>query len=463
MPRFVPRNFDWISLPVLAQMRVWAAILLTAGALVLPAPSAQRAPERLRVIVETDLGGDPDDEQSMVRFLLYTCEWDVEGIIANRPRARDGENRNPVRTGLGIARRMLDAYAECYPNLRVHDPRYPTPEYLRSVTVPGYDDTEEGVRLVRAAAERRDPRPVWFMNWGTDAESGRSCLIRALEQVRKEKGDAGYARMKARFRLSSSDEFEEHTTTIQPPWTLWVDTFRPELEGRRWYHRFSGITATAGGFDIHRDVLNNHGPLGAMYPLNTTHPQKEGDTMSFLYLVPTGMNDPLHPEWGSWAGRYGPKPGAPAGYYWANQADAWEGTTHRDNSLRRWAAALQNDFRARMDWCVTKEYRDANHPPQPRVAGSLTRTVRSGREVRLDASGSRDPDGRPLRFRWLFYPEAGTYRGALPQIRGSDTARASFTAPAVEAEQTLHVLLVATDGGDPPLSRYRRVRITVRP
>ena len=40
--------------------------------------------ERLRVIVETDAGGDPDDEQSMVRFLLYSNEWDVEGIICNR-------------------------------------------------------------------------------------------------------------------------------------------------------------------------------------------------------------------------------------------------------------------------------------------------------------------------------------------------------------------------------------------
>ena len=40
------------------------------------------AAERVRVIVETDAGGDPDDEQSLVRFLLYANEWDVEGITA---------------------------------------------------------------------------------------------------------------------------------------------------------------------------------------------------------------------------------------------------------------------------------------------------------------------------------------------------------------------------------------------
>lgn len=66
---------------------------------------AAHAAGRLRVIIETDAGGDPDDEQSLVRFLLYANEWDVEGIIANRPAARRGENLNTERTGLGIVRR----------------------------------------------------------------------------------------------------------------------------------------------------------------------------------------------------------------------------------------------------------------------------------------------------------------------------------------------------------------------
>src|SRR5256886_7799299 len=73
--------------------------------------------ERVRIIVETDAGGDPDDEQSMVRFLLYANDFDVEGIIANRPHAREGENKNSERTGLGIVRRMVKAYGECWPHL----------------------------------------------------------------------------------------------------------------------------------------------------------------------------------------------------------------------------------------------------------------------------------------------------------------------------------------------------------
>src|SRR5262245_26760181 len=72
---------------------------------------------RLRLIIETDAGGDPDDEQSLVRFLLYVNEWDIEGIIANRAQARDGENWNTERTGLGIVRRLLKAYEEVHPKL----------------------------------------------------------------------------------------------------------------------------------------------------------------------------------------------------------------------------------------------------------------------------------------------------------------------------------------------------------
>src|SRR6267142_1653679 len=102
--------------------------------------------ERVRIIVETDAGGDPDDEQSMVRFLLYANDFDVEGIIANRPRAREGENKNAERTGLGIVRRMVRAYGECWPNLVKNDRRYPTAEYLLKRTVSGYDEVEDGGR-----------------------------------------------------------------------------------------------------------------------------------------------------------------------------------------------------------------------------------------------------------------------------------------------------------------------------
>ncbi len=93
-------------------------VSLSLLAFTVPTPAS----DRLRVLIETDAGGDPDDEQSLVRWLLCANEWDVEGIIANRPVAREGENRNPERTGLGIVRRLVGAYGQCWTNLVQHWP-----------------------------------------------------------------------------------------------------------------------------------------------------------------------------------------------------------------------------------------------------------------------------------------------------------------------------------------------------
>jgi hypothetical protein len=421
--------------------------------------------ERLRVIIETDAGGDPDDEQSLVRFLLYANEWDLEGIICTRPKARDKENLNQERTGLGIVRRQLKAYGECYPNLVRHDRRFPTMEYLWQRTIAGYDG-DAGVKLILAAADSSDPRPVWLCNWGTDKGSAESSLKQALDRVHKERGPAGYAKFKSRFRLSSADRFGEHTFR-DPAWPIWVDTFRPELEGKRWYHRFSALTAKAGGFHVKRDVLTGHGPLGALYPTNTgLSPQKEGDTMSFLYLVPTGMNDPLQPTWGSWGGRYGlNEKDAPRPHFWANQKDQWEGTTHRDNTLKRWAVHLQNDFRARLNWCVDGP-KKANHPPRPHCQGDDSSKILyvdalAGKPLRLSAMGTADPDGARLDYRWYVYSEAGTYAGQA-RIADDTSQECTLHIPTDAAGQTIHVILEVTDYGEPRLTRYRRVVVAVK-
>ena len=448
-------------------MRLPFRVLAVAGGLGLlwvaagEAARAEPEPPRLRLIIETDAGGDPDDEQSLVRFLLYADSWDIEGILCTRPETLRGENLNPAPTGLAIVQRLLDAYAEVHPRLRQHGD-FPAPEFLRRRTVAGYDDRDDGVRLILEAVDRDDPRPVWFSNWGTN-DGTTSSLQRALDRVLRERGPDGYARFKNKLRLCSDDRFGAHTTTLEPPWRLWVYTKFPDMDGGRWYHRFGPLTATAGGFDLRRDLLTGHGPLAALYPTNTHLPQKEGDTPEFLYLVPNGLNEPDKPGWGSWAGRFGRQPDAgERAYYWPDVRDTVDGRAHRDHTLSRWAAHLQNDFRARLDWCV-RDFADANHPPRPVVDGPLRRSVTAGRTVRLDASASADPDGQALEFAWLPYPEAGSYRGPAVVIDGSGRAVASFTAPDVSAPETVHVILAVTDRGEPPLTRYARVVVTVEP
>src|SRR6266851_1417393 len=156
---------------------------------------------RLRLIIETDAGGDPDDEQSLVRFLLYTDEWDVEGIIANRPRTSRPENTNPAPTGLGIVQRLVNAYGACYPNLAKHDARYPKPDVLLTRTVAGYDDTDDAVKLIIATVDRDDPRPVWYTDWGSNKGSAVNNLKRALDHILRERGPKGYAVFKSKLRV----------------------------------------------------------------------------------------------------------------------------------------------------------------------------------------------------------------------------------------------------------------------
>ena len=183
--------------------------------------------------------------------------------------------------------------------------------------------------------------------------------------------------------------------------------------------------------------------------------------MSFLYLVPTGMNDPEHPTWGSWAGRYGLNTNFPGcNYYWANQTDVWADTTNRDNSLGRWAVDLQNDFRARLNWCV-KPFTQANHAPVAVVNGRggkeilLVKAV-AGATVRLTAEGSTDPDGNALDYEWCIYPEAGNYRGNV-KLQNADQPDASLKIPTDAVGKSLHVILRVQDDGTPPLAAYRRV------
>lgn len=448
-----------LVLAILLSLAVGGAVEAASGS------PAEDSGSRIRLIIETDAGGDPDDEQSLVRFLLYANEWDVEGIIANRPQTRRPENKNPEDTGLGVVRRLLDAYGQCRPNLVRHDPRYPEKAYLWQRTVPGYDDTDEAVNLILAAVDKDDPRPLWYSDWGTDHGAAANNLKRALDRVLRERGQEGYARFKSKLRLTSYDKFGEHTTNLSPPFAIWVNTFQPEIEGKRWYHRFSALTGRAGGFELARDVLTDHGPLGALYPTNTTHWGKEGDTMTFLYLVPTGMNDPNEPLWGSWAGRYGLNENFPGKrYYWANQADAWNGVNNRDNMLARWAADLQNDFRARLDWCV-KPPQEANHAPRAVVNGAggkeiLRIAAGPGQEVSLDAGSSRDPDGGTLAYEWFVYAEAGTYEGQMSLTEVS-SAVTVLPVPRDAGGKTIHVVLAVRDNGTPPLAAYRRVVVQV--
>jgi len=417
-------------------------------------PVAAAPGDRLRVVIETDApGGDPDDEGSLVRFFLYLSEWDVEGLIGTRAAAQS-------RLGISGKDRILqyiDGYEQAYGNLKLHDPRYPAPNVLRDVTKQCCEGSE-GRDHVISVVDADDLRSVWYLNWGTNEEDDKPTALReALDYVQQ-------TRTAVQYRYFASQVYyvgvyrQNHLGPHRPALGFYMDAFYPDMDGGRWYHRWRPLTARAGGFDVDRDIKRNHGPLCANYTI-----QKEGDTPTFMHLIPNGLNVPGRPAWGGWSGRF--RFNEQRHLWQCDRRDTWNGKTHRDNTLARWAAQLQNDFKARADWCVAKSFEKANHPPLVVVEGdrtqnALVREVPVGNRLTLDAAGTTDPDGNDLRYEWFVYPEAGTYQG-LVTLAYADAPNCTLGIPPDAAGKTIHVILQVTDNGVPPLTRYRRIVLTV--
>lgn len=407
--------------------------------------------ERIRIIMETDApGGDPDDEASLVRFFLYLNEWNVEGLIATRKASQSRLNLS----GKDRILQYIDDYEEVYPNLRIHEENYPLPNHLRAVTKQCYD-SPEAMELVISVVDKDDPMPVWYINWGTN-EGNIIALRQALDKVKNERSPAEYEKFAKKIRYVAAytqDHIGDHYKNVG----FYMDAFFPVMDGGRWYHRWGPLTEHAGGFNIDEDVMKNHGPLCANYTI-----VKEGDTMTFMHLIPNGLHDVDHPEWGCWSGRYSLN--KELNMWWCDQQDTWEGTTNRDNTLIRWASHIQNDFKARADWCVIDKFENANHEPILCLQGDVSQRILHinapvGKDYKLSASGSKDPDGDDLSYRWIYYGEAGTYKGKI-DIKGEDAESCAVEIPSDALGKTIHIILQVTDNGKPSLTRYRRAVLT---
>ncbi|MCA9215262.1 MAG: DUF1593 domain-containing protein [Planctomycetales bacterium] len=456
------------------------------------------AVEKPRIIVTSD--GEIDDQCSMIRFMLYTNECDVEGIISSSSQYHAHGHR---WAGDDWIDPDLAAYAKVYPNLVKHDPAYPTPKYLRDRTLLGNVKSEGDMAeptagsnlIVKVLLDKTDDRPVWLQAWG-----GTNTIARALKTIEEEHPErmAEVAKKCRIFAIWEQDKtYQEY---IRPVWgkynilTIISDQF--EAIAYRWkraqpreLHKY---------FDaawMKENILENHGPLCSIYASHDNDNEKdgleyyvgdfrsEGDSPAFLHTIVNGLRNMESPDWGGWGGRYvrvrentwlDPVPVKgyeyPKGRWYGS--NGWGRTSLRVNSkstpeqrreyfkpMWRWSAALQNDFAARADWCV-KSYEAANHPPLVKLGHGVDLNAKPGERVKLNAEGS-DPDGDQLHYRWWQYHEADTYAGKV-EIANAEKNAASFVVPDdAKQAQTIHVICEVTDSGSPPLARYQRVVVEV--
>jgi hypothetical protein len=224
---------------------------------------------------------------------------------------------------------------------------------------------------------------------------------------------------------------------------------------------------------LEEHVIKHHGPLGALYP-----PLKyimEGDTPSFLGLINNGLGWAVSPACGGWGGRYVLyRPSGETRRIWTNNDDRRD-TVTADNGktetsdpaiIWRWREHFQNDFAARMNWCVADNFTNANHNPIAVLNGDHTKNVitlsaTNGATVALTAEGTSDPDGNAVRATWWIYSEAGNVWGTT--LTAAEGLKTEVRLPQVKKPGQFHVILQAEDDGNPHLFAYRRAVIEVAP
>lgn len=454
--------------------------------------TAQETLEKNRVLVLTDIENEPDDAQSLVRFLTYANQWDVAGLVATTSR------HQPDKTAAWRILEILDAYDDVRDNLEQHEKGYPEAAYLRSLVKegkasygmeavgPGMDSP--GSDWIIQTVDQPDPRPLWVLVWG-----GSNCLAQALWKVRQTRSSDALHRFVAKLRVYAISDQDDSGPWLRKNFPALFYIVSPGVHSLGAYHfgTWSGISGdkfhgrfAGGDFEIvDNPWLDEHirskGPLGAEYPF--TEYLMEGDSPSFLYLIPNGLGNPEHPDWGSWGGRY---------EYYRPRTEAWfsepetrplwtdamdevlgaDGAWHTSNkaTIFRWRKAFQNDFSARMDWTI-KSYSEANHPPVPRLGMEERLQAKVGDRIDLNATESFDPDGDNLQFHWFLYGEPGEFtlsngRTATPlTIVNADQANAHFVVPQPGRTGALHLILEVRDEGIPALTRYKRIIVDVLP
>lgn len=444
-----------------------------------------------RVVVLTDIEADPDDSQSLVRFLLYANQWDVEGLIATT------SIHQKTRVAPESIEKILKAYAKVQPNLLLHEKGYPTYEQLSTKVkkgnavygMEGVGDGKDsqGSDWIIQVLSKPDNRPVWFCVWG-----GPNVLAQALWKIRKTKSAAEADKMYNKVRVYTISDQDDSGPWIRK---TFPNIFFVVTPGYNYsYATWLGIASPYPGSNkevvsndwLAKNIQQGHGPLGTMYP--DVAYGMEGDSPAFLNLINNGLNDPAYPNRGGWGGRYelylpefresnaGPfkREGWPTDEpetrpIWTNANDSVRSTidnqTYCSNqaTIWRWREAYQNDFAARMNWC-TKSFKEANHPPVAKLAHADSFTVKSGDQFHLNADGSNDPDGDSMSYLWFVYKEAGTFTGNMSfRPYSPNLYDLPVTAPNVDNPQTIHFILQLKDKGTPSLTRYKRVIVTVIP
>lgn len=400
------------------------------------------------VIITTD--GEVDDKSSFVRFLLYTADIDLKGIVATNSKWQKNGH------GTEWILEAIDLYGLVRKNLIIHNSNYPTVKFLKSVTVlgnenpkylkgsPPYQDSE-GSNLILNELLNNKTTTLHVNCWG-----GANTVAQAIWRLKtdyKQKFQEAISKIRI-YSISFQDEAGD-----------WIKDNIPEamiIEAGSWYltwnyHKNEPLKNNPYPEYMSKEwldenVKSNHGPLGEWYPQGNI---SEGDTPSFLNFVDNGLMAYEDYSLGGWGGRFEPK----AGNYWIDAKD----DNNDKKTLWRWCNVTQNDFAARMDWCV-KSFENANHPPSIDLC-TQTKIVSPDEKVELSAVAS-DIDNDKVFYYWWHYKDASNMNNYI-NIIDATSVNASFIVPS-HTNSDIHIILEVKDDGEPSLVRYKRLIFKIK-
>ncbi len=424
-----------------------------------------------RLVVITDIGGDPDDQQSLVRLLVHADQFELEGLLTSS-RLEHGQDTHPQ-----LIHQQIDAYEQVYKNLRKHSASFPLPDHLRTLVQAGSGDQHqigEGKDTPASdwlinVIDKPDSRPVWVTVWGGQRE-----LAQALWKIKETRYAGEVKAFVGKLRIHAIGNQDGHQRWIKQHFpdlffvsNGFVNFGYPIVPKVREYAAYRGMYMTGdqeltSAAWVQNNIVQNHGALGKEYPADAAGKSgmKEGDSPSFLALLPNGLNVPERPDWGSFGGRFR----LLQRHFYTDAPDFQNGAWNERLSVSRWRPYFQNDFAARLDWCV-KEYAEANHAPivvlnQREGTEVVEISAKAGDKINLSAEGSSDPDNNDLKYFWWNYWEAGTYPGRFA-VKNAENIKAEFEVPEDASGSTLHFILEVTDMGVPALTSFRRIMLRV--
>ncbi len=421
-----------------------------------------------RVVVLTDISTwEPDDHESLTRLLAHADMYEIESIVLTTGWSIDTLN-DPTKSGfISIINDTINAYEKDLPNLMKRSNQvgfaadesrqeigyWPSAQYLRSRVMTG--SRNRGVQFLGASndspgsneiiklADENDARPLYVTVWG-----GGNTVAQSIWRVKQDRTQAQLDAFLRKLRVYTiTDQDRDSSQPLSYSSHQWMRSVSGGNLLFIWDEcawKFQNGTGKANWNQYATDI-QGHGNLGRQYPKYVYG--VEGDTPSFLYVTPTGLNDPDHPNQASWGGTYK-----------GDSNNVWTDSSTCGTYNNRFYSASYNNFAARMDWAQSGS---GNRNPVIVLDGDngvsvLKKTPRQGTAVTLDASKTTDPDGNNLTYSWWIQSDAGTYPGTV-NISNSSSSTATINVPSDSAGKIFHVILEVKDNGEHNLSDYRRI------